>query len=95
MTKVQIKEDLSRYNNFVELFARANELKSSGEDTALVNKVVMELRKSLMKSTSTIKRMVKTPVAVLNEIPIEMQLSFVVENLSKPIIVFDGENILI
>lgn len=95
MTREQIKDELSKYSNFVELFGRANQLKQSGENPTVVNKIVMELRKKLMATQSSMLHMSKTPVPTLIEEPVNGYLSYMVENLNKPVIVFDGENILI
>lgn len=95
MTREQIKADLSKYTNFVELFGRANHLKHMGEDPTVVNKVMMELRKKLATSSGEVMNMTRVPVPTLVEQPVMPYLSYMVENLNKPIIVFDGENILI
>lgn len=96
MTQQQIKEELSKYTNFVELFAKANELKRNGEKPTTVNKVVTELRKKLTTAPQAIKHMVKIPVPTLIEEPVIPYVNVVVENLNKPVIVFDNNgNILI
>ena len=93
MKRDEIIECLSKCTNLVELVAKANELKRSGEKEVTVNRVVMELRKKMLKKASPIKRINRNMVPAISE-ERAGTIPFSIEQLNKPVVVYDGENIL-
>ena len=94
MTQAEIKKHLRQFDNFIQVIQEANKLKASGEKEASVNKVVMELRASMSKKDSKINRLNRT---VVNTTPIE-SIGFLfisVDNLEQPVILYDGDSIVI
>ncbi len=94
MSKEEIKIELSKCRNLVELIGKASELKRNGEKETVVNRVVTELRKSLLSAGSSVRRLSRidvTPIdaTVMGKIP------FQVNDLSSPTVAYDGTSILI
>lgn len=94
MKRDEIKAELAKCKNVVELIRTANELKKNGEKEATVNKLVTQFRKELMNKTSAIKRLTRTSIHVepLNKVS---TIGFQVQYLDKPIVVYDGSNVVI
>lgn len=93
MKKDEIKKQLSKHKNVLELVRAANELKQSGESEIMVNRCVAELRKEMLANSSEIKRLTRiaiadTPMDEFGVIP------FQVDNIHSPCVVYDGENVL-
>lgn len=90
----EIRAELSKCNNLVELIGKASELKRNGEKDASVNRVVNEVRKKLLSAGSSIRRIPRTDVipidtTIMGCVPIQ------INDLSSPSIVYDGKSVII
>ncbi len=94
MSREEIKTELSKCKNLVELIGKASELKRNGEKETIVNRVVTELRKGLLSAGSSIRRIERTDVSHIDVSPIG-KIPFQVNDLSSPTVVYDGTSILI
>lgn len=93
MLKAEIKQNLSQYKNVLELIRAANVLKTNGESEIMVNRVVSELRKEMLTAHAQVnmlrrRHIEETPMDVVGIIPLQ------VDNLAMPLIVYDGQNVL-
>ena len=94
MRKDEIKAHLSKCSSTVELIGEATKLKRSGENETMVNKVVQELRKSMLRKSKSVMKLPRTLVPVFQP-PKVSTIKVMVNNLNSPTIVYDGENIVI
>lgn len=94
MNKEEVMSHLSKYSNMVELIREASVLKSKGVDETVVNKVVMELRKSMLTKTSSIKRLKRMTVPDIDKQPYGT-LVCSLQHLNKAAIEYDGNMIII
>jgi hypothetical protein len=94
MKREEIKARLSECTNLVELIGKAAELKHAGENEVTVNRVMTEIRKSMISAGSSIKRINRMEVPEIDESKVG-RIPFSINNLSSPTILYDGENILI
>lgn len=92
--KRRVREELKGCNNLMELIGKANLLKQAGESESVVNRIVMELRKDMVKRVAPVKRISRktVPTVLLQR---EGSIPFQVIGLNKPFIVYDGENIVL
>lgn len=94
MKKDEIKKALSQHKNVLEMMRAANIMKQNGESVTMVNRCVTELRKEMLNARESIneisrRRISETPLEVIGVIP------FQVSNLAAPVVVYDGENIIL
>lgn len=97
MTKEQIKNHLSQYDNYVEMIREAVNLRNKGEKETTVNRAVAELRKSMKSKKSPNKINIIPRHIVDTSIKSERigSLNFEIDKLSKPVIVTDGVSAII
>ncbi len=93
MKKDEIKKHLSKYKNVIEMIREANILKEHGESEIMVNRCVAELRKEMLSGSSNIKRLRResiadTEMSEVGFIPLQ------IDDLSLPVIVTDGNSVL-
>lgn len=93
MKKDEIKKHLSKYKNVIEMIREANILKGQGESEIMVNRCVAELRKEMLAGSSNIKRLARvaikdTEMSEVGFIPLQ------IDDLSAPVIVTDGDSVL-
>ena len=93
MKKDDIKKYLSGFNNVMDIVQEANKLKAAGENEIMVNRCVAELRKERLNASATVNPLERIAVANTFMEPVSF-IPVQVSNLSSPILVFDGENIL-
>lgn len=93
MRKDEIEETLSKCTNLVELIGKASELKRLGEKETVVNGVVTKLRKRMMKAGSKVKTLNKEEIFELKKEPVG-EIPFHVDSINRPLIVYDGVNVL-
>lgn len=94
MKKAELKQHLSQFKDVTRLVMEANKLKASGESEIMVNRCVSELRRDMLSAAASIKRIPRvqfndTPMEVTAYIPVQ------VDNLSAPVVAYDGEFIVI
>ena len=93
MRKDEIEETLSKCTNLVELIGKASELKRLGEKETVVNGVVTKLRKRMLKAGSKVKTLNKEEIFELKKEPVG-EITFHVDSINRPLIVYDGVNVL-
>lgn len=93
MKKDEIKKYLSTYKNVIEMINAANKLKRDGESEIMVNRCVAELRKEMLNATAAINRIPRRNIADTKIEPFGL-IPVQIDNLSSPVIVWDGENVL-
>lgn len=94
MRKEEIEEQLSKCGSLIELITEANKLKQAGEKEITVNNVVTKLRKNMIRTGAKVKRIPSESVAFEQRQPVGY-IPFQVSQLSKPIIVTDGNTVLL
>lgn len=89
MKRDEIKAELAKCKNVVELIRTANTMKQNGEKESTVNKLVTQYRKELLSRTSSIKRLER--VTFNPQVPTQKisTINFQVQFLNKPVIVYD------
>lgn len=94
MRRDEIEAHLKKYDNLMELMMEAGKLKKNGEKETVVNNVVTKLRKNLVRQGSKVRQLPRVSVAFEQRQPVGY-LSFQVGSLSKPIVAYDGNTVLI
>ena len=94
MKRDEIKAELAKCQNVVELIRTANALKQAGEKESTVNKLVTQFRKELLNKTSSIKRIQKVSI-ITEPLSKTSTIGFQVKFLEKPIVIYDGDNVVI
>lgn len=83
MSEDEIRSDLSKATNLMQLIQAGNKLKKNGEDERVVNKILSEVRKGLVSRVAEIK---KIPRKEFPQVPTEAisYIAFNVKDLSSP-----------
>lgn len=94
MKKDEIKAELRKHKNVLEMIRAASIMKQNGESEIMVNRCVNELRKEMLNAQESInvipkRRISETPLETIAMIP------FQVANLGAPVVTYDGENIVL
>lgn len=94
MKRAEIKETLRQCNDLMALIMKGNELKANGENPSMVNRVMTEVRKELVTRGKKVKKITRMDV-MLPTLEKMGYLEFAVQNLSKPIVMYNGDAIVI
>lgn len=94
MKREEIEEHLSQFDNLMELIMEANKLKKAGEKETVVNNAVTRLRKKLVRQGSKVRQLPRTATTFEQRQPIGY-ITFQVSSLTKPIVAYDGNVLLL
>lgn len=94
MSEQEIYDKLKDSCNLMALIKGASELKATGEDVCIVNKVVTTVKKELISKVKDVKKIPRIPFPS-NQGELMSHIPFQVKDLSSPSITIDSEGIFV